>query len=447
MSKETKRQAYSLMTAISMIIGIVIGSGIYFKADDILSFAGGNLFLALLSMVIASSSIIFGALSLSELAQRTSDSGGVANYIEKFISPSLGSAYGFFLAYVYYPSVSAIVAWVAALYSSQVIGIDLSLEGQIVLAIVYLTLLAFLNLYSRQLAGLFQSLSTTIKVIPLILVAAIGLFWSGSTPDIPANYEVVPVTNVGWGWLSALVPLAFAYDGWTAVTSIAPEIKNPKKNLPRALVTGPVLILILYLLYIYGLSHVLGESYVMSVGNDAAQHFISMIFNPGITRLFMLIIVISVLGVSNGFMLSGMRLPQAYAERGWFGGKKVATIDERYQLSVASSFLVYGTTLVWLLVHYVLTKTSFLPNSDISEIAIVFNSLVLVILYLTVLKLYRQGVITSRLTGLVSPILAILGVAMLLIGSLLTSFWQVLAFMLLCLLSCLIGFALFKKNN
>ena len=146
MSNKTKRQAYSLMTAISMIIGIVIGSGIYFKADDILMFAGGNLFLALLSLIIASSSIVFGALALSELAQRTSDSGGIANYIEKFISPALGASYGFFLAYVYYPSVAAIVSWVAALYTTQVLGMTFSLEAQILLALVYLVALCLLNL-------------------------------------------------------------------------------------------------------------------------------------------------------------------------------------------------------------------------------------------------------------------------------------------------------------
>lgn len=447
MTTNQQRQAYSLMTAISMIVGVVIGSGIYFKADDILTFAGGNQGLALLSLAVASSSIVFGAISLSELAQRTTEGGGVASYLAKFVGPNLASAVGFFQAYVYYPSVTAIVAWVAALYTAQIFGQEYGLELQIAVAFLYLTLLSALNVFSRQLAGFFQSLSTAIKVVPLIIVAVIGIFWSGQAPELPASYELVPVTDVGMGWLSALVPLAFAYDGWTTVTSIAPEVRNAKKNLPRALTLAPMIILVLYMLYIYGLSAVLGESYVMSVGNDAAKHFLSMMFSDGVVSLFLVVIVISVLGVSNGFLLAGMRLPQAYAERGWFGGQTIATISPKYQLSLPSSLLAYGASVFWLLLHYVFTKTSFLPNSDVSEVAIVFNNLVLAVLYVVVLKLYRQGVIKNRLTGLVSPILALLGAVMLLVGSLLTSFWQVLAFILVCFLSCLMGYALYRKNK
>lgn len=448
MSASNKRQTYGLMTAVSMIVGVVIGSGIYFKADDILLFSGGNLWLALLSLVVASSGIVFGALSLSELAQRTTASGGIANYMEKFVHPALGAALGFFQAFVYLPSLAAVVCWVAAIYTGQVFGIELSLEVQIILAFAYLTGLVFMNIFSRQLAGFFQTLSTWIKVIPLIIVAGAGLFWSkGQQPTLPSGYELIPVRDVGWGWLAALVPLAFAYDGWMVVASIAPELKNSAKNLPRALFIGPSIILGLYMLYIYGLTAVLGESYVMSVGNGAVQEFLSLLVSDEVVTVFLMIIVLSVLGVANGILLGCMRLPQALAERGWLKSQQLATIHPTYQLSVASSFLVYGLTVFWLMLHYVLTETNALPGSDISEVAVVFNSTSFIILYVTILKLYKQGVISNRLTGLVAPLLAILGTVMLLVGSLLTNFWLMSAFMLVCLLSCGIGYALYRQGR
>lgn len=447
MKQKDQRQAYSLMTTVSMIVGIVIGSGIYFKADDILNFAGGNLGLALLSLLIASVGIVFGALSLSELARRTTESGGLANYMEKFVHPALGAAFGFFQSFVYLPSLTAVICWVTAIYTSQALGVEWSLEQQILCAFAYLTLLLLINFFSRQLGGFFQNLSTWVKVLPLLLVAGVGLFWSGQAPTLPASYEVIPVRDVGWGWMTALVPLAFAYDGWHIVASIAAEVKHPEKNLPRALVIGPAIILGLYMLYIYGLASVLGSSYVMSVGNDAVKHFLELLFDSRMTNLFLILIVISVLGVSNGILLGNMRIPQAMAEKGWLRSKRLAAIHPTYQLSIASSLLVCAVTIAYLVLHYIVMKTNFLPNSDISEISIVFNSAALLVLYGAILKMYRKGEITNRLTGLVAPICAMIGGSLVVIGSLMNNFWQVLLFMSICLLASCIGYILYRKST
>lgn len=447
MTENQQRQTYNLFTAISMIVGVVIGSGIYFKADDILTFAGGNIGLALVSLVVASSSIVFGGLTLSELARRTTTSGGIANYMATFVKPAVGASFGFFQSFVYLPSLLAVVCWVAGIYTGQVLGIDFSLEVQIGLGFFYLTLLALANIFSRQLGGWFQSLSTAVKVIPLIMIALIGLFWTGQAPSLPAEYTPVPVRDVGWGWLSALVPLAFAYDGWTVVASIAAEVKKPEKNVPRALFIAPSIILVLYMLYIYGMAAVLGESFVMSVGNDAAKHFLTLVLNDRLVPIFMIIIVISVLGVANGIFLGCMRLPQAFAERRWLPSQRLATIHPKYQVSLSSGFLIYGLTAAWLGLHYLITKNGLLPNSDVSEISIVFNAASLSILYVTVIKMYRQGKVTNRLTGLIAPVLALLGTAMLLVGSFLNNFWLVSVFMLICILSCGLGYAFYRKGQ
>lgn len=447
MKENQQRQAYTLLTTISMIVGIVIGSGIYFKADDILGFAGGNLSLALLSLVIASSGIVFGGLSLSELARRTTDSGGLANYMEKFVHPAFGATLGFFQSFVYLPSLTAVVSWVGAIYTGQVLGAEWSLEMQIFMAFVYLTVLALLNIFSRQLGGLFQTVSTGVKVLPLLFVAGIGLFWSGASPSLPTAYELVPVRDVGWGWLSALVPLAFAYDGWHIVATIASEVKNPKKNLPRALLLGPLIILVLYMLYIYALSTVLGSSYVLSVGNDAIQHFLTEVVGPRAVTLFLVIIVISVLGVANGILLGNMRMPQALAEKGWLKSAALERLHPRYQLSMASSLLIYGVTVFYLLLHYLSLKYQWLESSDISEISVVFNSLSLLFLYGAILKRYRSGEISNRLTGFIAPILAMAGGILVFVGSLMNNFWQVLIFMGICSIVSLVGYLLYRRNQ
>ncbi|HGC9356004.1 TPA: amino acid permease, partial [Streptococcus agalactiae] len=151
------KQTYGLMTTIAMIVGVVIGSGIYFKVDDILKFTGGDVFLGMVILVLGSFSIVFGSLSISELAIRTSESGGIFSYYEKYVSPALAATLGLFASFLYLPTLTAIVSWVAAFYT---LGESSSLESQIILAAVYILALSLMNIFAKRIAGGFQSLTT-----------------------------------------------------------------------------------------------------------------------------------------------------------------------------------------------------------------------------------------------------------------------------------------------
>lgn len=442
--KNQDRKAYGLSTAIALIVGVVIGSGIYFKVDDILTFAGGSVALGMLIIALGSFSIVFGALSLSELATRNDGDGGIFSYYATYLHPGLAASLGLFAAYVYLPALNAVVVWVAARFT---LGANSTLENQILLSVLYFVLLAAMNIYSRVLAGRFQSLSTILKIIPLLAIALVGLFWGKAVPEIPQGMTAIEPRNVGWGWLSGLMPLYFAYDGWTVVASIAPELKDPRKNLSKAFIVGPLVILSLYLIFFYGLSKILGPTYIMTTGNDAVIHATEMIYGKSISNLLLIIIIIAVLGVANGLTLSNMRLPQAFAARGWIKNQAFAEVDRRYQMSVPASYSTAIMTILWLGVHYLATKFNLLPGSDISEVAIVFNNMSFILLYMAVLGLYRKGEITNKLTGLFSPIFATLSIIVLFIGSLLTNFVMAASFMIFCLLFCIASYAFYRKFN
>ncbi|MGT2757270.1 APC family permease [Streptococcus ovuberis] len=446
MEKITK-QAYNLWTAIALIVGVVIGSGIYFKADDILTFTGGHVGLGILVLVLGSLSVTFGSLSLSELAQRNSGSGGLSSYFEAYVNPGLAAALGFFTAYLYFPTVIAVVAWVAGIYTFLFLGIDASLGGQILLGAAYVIVFGSLNIYSRHLGGYFQTLSTMIKVIPLILIGFLGLFHQTPTPEIPATVTIVEPHAVGIGWMAGLVPLAFAFEGWTAVANIAPEIKNPKKNLARAFIIGPMSILGIYLLFFYGMNNLLGPSFIMSTGDKAITFAGVQLFGAGIGKLLLLVVLLSVLGVVNGLILATMRLPQAFAERGWIPSPAMAKLNLKYQLSIPAAVSVIIVTLAYLFIHYLVQKFNLLPGSDISEITLVFNNVTLNLLHLAVLRHYLKGKITNKLTGLLAPVLAMAGSLMILIGSLTHHFVRVACFQLFCLLFCAWGYWLYRKTK
>ena len=96
-----KQAPYNFFTAVALIVGIVVGSGIFFKSDNILIATNGNILLGILIFILAATSIVFGCLSIAELAARTNQPGGVLSYAKEFIHPSMGTGFGWFQTFIY----------------------------------------------------------------------------------------------------------------------------------------------------------------------------------------------------------------------------------------------------------------------------------------------------------------------------------------------------------
>jgi APA family basic amino acid/polyamine antiporter len=437
---ENKKAHYGLATATTMIIGIVIGSGIFFKSDDVLSFTGGNVPLGVLVLCIGAFSIIFGSLTLTELSMRTKNSGGIVGYYEEFISKRISSGFGWFQTFVYYPSLNAVVSWVSVIYICSLFNISISLEGQILMAFVILVVIYAMNILSLKVGGYFQNLSTIIKLIPLLSIAIVGIFWTGKVPTVPSGVEVKVVNDVGIGWLSALAPIAFSYDGWIIATSITGEVKNPKKNMTLALIIAPLVILGVYLLYFIGITKILGPEYILSTGNSAVNKVGELFLGSGGSTLLLVFIIISVLGVVNGITLGSLRMPQALASKGMIpNSSKVAIINSKIGLSTRSCVVSFITTTVWLVLHYITQKSNVLRGGDISEIAIVFSYVCYIILYIKVLSMKKKNIVKSKFKGIVCPIFGCIGSLVILFGSLVSNPFYGIMFMLFCLLIGFLG--------
>lgn len=170
-----KNEKYNLLTAISMIVGICIGSGIFFKADDVLRDTGGNVGLGIFIFIIGALGIIFGSLSLSELTIISSIDGGLTGYFEEFVSPRIASGFAWFQTFMYLPAINVVVSWVASIYTMQILNIPFNLELATLIGATYLILLFVLNFISVKFGGVFQSLSTIIKLVPLLLIFVLAL--------------------------------------------------------------------------------------------------------------------------------------------------------------------------------------------------------------------------------------------------------------------------------
>lgn len=410
-----KKNEYGLFTAIAMIVGVVIGSGIFFKSDNILVATGGSISLGVLVFCLAAIAIIFGSLTISELASRTSQAGGVISYAEDSYNKSVACAFGWFQTFLYFPTLIAVVSWVAGIYICMLFGLESTLNVQILIGLAIIIVLFITNTLSAKLGGYFQNASTIIKLIPLIFIAVVGLIFG----DVSKVSFADVTTMQSAGWITAIAPIAFSFDGWIVATSIGHEIKDSKRNLPKALIIAPIFILVVYIVYFVGVSTYLGPDAVMSLGDGHVDLIANKILGPLGAKIILIFVIISIIGTINGLILGLIRLPYSLAIREMFpNSKKISKLDQRINMPLNSAFVGFALCIFWTVVHYLTTKLGLLSNSDISEISITVSYVMYILLYVKVFKLGREGEVKGLWRGIINPILATSGSLIILVGSL-----------------------------
>ena len=431
-----KKNEYGMFTAIAMIVGIVIGSGIFFKSDNILVATGGSIALGVLVFCIAATAIIFGSLTISQLASRSSQSGGLIAYAEENYNKSLACAFGWFQTFLYFPTSIAVVSWVSGMYICMLFGVEGTLEIQMLIGFVIMLFVFTINSLSAKLGGIFQNAATIIKLIPLVLIAIAGLIFG----DVSSISLSDMSSMQSFGWIAAISPVAFSFDGWVVATSIGHEIKDSKRNLPKALIIAPIFILAIYIVYFVGISIYIGPETIMALGDAHVDLAANNLLGPWGAKIILVFIIISMMGTINGLTLGMIRLPHSLAKRNMFPNSEfVSKVNEKVLMPVNSALVAFLICLVWFVIHYITTKFGLLPNSDISEISITMSYALYMILYFKVLQLGRKGEITGLWTSKINPILAIIGSLIILFGGISNKlFWIYAGFCLLVLISAVL---------
>ena len=428
-----KKTEYGSFTTIGMIVGIVIGSGIFFRSDNILIATGGSISLGILVFCLAAISIIFGSLTISELATRSTKTGGIIAYAEDTCNNYIACAFGWFHTFLYYPTLICVVSWVIGIYSSLLFGIEATLITQVLIGFVIMCILFICNILSAKLGGYFQNLATVIKLLPLFIIGIAGIVAGDPTHITPSQAPVVESA----GWIAAITPIAFAFDGWIIATSLGHEIKDAKKNLKIALIFAPLFILVIYLLYFVGISMYVGPETVMSMGDAHVDAAALKLLGPLGSKVILTFVIISVMGTVNGLIMGLLRLPYSLSLRGMFPrSEQISKTREGLSFSLSGALVAFILCVFWMFIHYFTQKYNILQNSDVSEIAITINYVLYIILYLKVFQMGQKGEIQGFWRGKMNPILAICGSLMILIGSMGNSnFWIYAAFCALLLVA------------
>ena len=322
------QKKYGLVTAICMVVGIVIGSGVFFKAQDILNKTEGNMKLGILAWVIGGAIMLCCITAFSVLATQYEKVNGLVDYGEATVGSKYGYALAWFSTFIYYPSMTGVLAWVSARYTMVFItsafpNVQLIIPADqggcvvgpecMIMALLLLCGAYAMNALSPKLAGHFQVSTTVIKMIPLILMSVVGIIVGLTSEGGLLIENMAYEGGSGSGaLLPAVVATSFAFEGWIIATSINAEIKDAKKNLPIALLVGGIIIVVTYIAYYVGVA---GGATVETLMSDGATTAFTNIFGTKLGLVLNLFIAISCMGTLNGLMVASTRAMYAMAAR------------------------------------------------------------------------------------------------------------------------------------
>lgn len=444
-NKLTKK--FGLFTAIAMVVGIVIGSGVFFKAQSILVLTEGNLTIGIFAWIIGGIIMIVCAYTFAIMATKYEKVNGLVDYAEATVGKKYGYYVGWFMATIYYPTLTGVLAWVSARFFCELFGWSPVGAETLAVAGMFLVLSYGLNSLSPKLAGKFQVSSTVIKLIPLVLMAVVGIIAGLINGTTLSNFQsALPSSGVGKALFGSVVATAFAYEGWIIATSINAELKDAKKNLPRALVGGTLLVMAVYIFYFIGVAGAATVSDLQNIGARVA--FINLFSSVGGTVL-MVFVVISCLGTLNGLMLGCTRgLYSLAARRQGPNPEALSQVDNVTNMPTNSAIVGLLLSSVWLVYFFGanLVPTPWFGNFsfDSSELPIVTIYAAYIPIFFLMMKKEKD---LSTFKRYVAPIAAIVCCAFMVFAAVYAHEMTIVFYLILFAVIMFVGFLFSRRNQ
>lgn len=410
---------YGLLTAISMVVGIVIGSGVFFKAEVVLARTGGNMPLGILAWLIVGAVMIVCSNVFGLIASRYEHASGLVDYANELLGKRYAYNLGWFMATIYIPAITAVLCWVCARYTSSLFGWDITGGSCMTIAACYLCLFYALNILSPKLAGKFQVSVTFIKLIPIFAMAIVGTFVGMRNGNFANEFmNVSSSLSLGEGLMGGVISVAFACDGWILATSISGELKNAQKNLPLALMIGSAMVVATYILYYIGICMAVGSSQLLGSGEEGVRMAFSSLFGPTAGTLVFVLIVISCMGTFNGLVFANSRTMYSLAckDEGPLP-EMFKQVDSYTNMPTNSSVIGLAIAGVWLLYFY----GANLGGGWFGNFSFDSSELPIITSYALYIPLFIRFMTISKDLGPVKrylmPVLAILGCGLMIYAS------------------------------
>lgn len=337
-----------LYAATCITVGNIIGSGI-FRSPHTVGQHLDSLPLVLLAWVIGGALSLCGSLVLAELAVAHPKTGGLYVFIREGFGDAFGFVFGWANLWVIKPTVIASITSVFALYFCE--AVRLPDAAQLPIGIAAILLLTFVNWLGVKEGARTQTIFTTLKVVGILalVVCAFALPHSGPGAGAAAAAPEAPggaPPSLFIAIVLAMIPILFAYDGWTDSTYVAGEIKEPRRNLPIAILGGTVLVVVVYVLTNLAYYAVLSPKEIAAIEPVGSETIGRILGDWGRSALAVLVAV-STFGTTNGAIMTGPRVTQAMAADGLLF-KPLAALDPRRATPARALWLQAALSCIWL---------------------------------------------------------------------------------------------------
>jgi APA family basic amino acid/polyamine antiporter len=296
-----------LIPSMALVVGMVIGSGIFMKPGKVIAAAGGSS-MGLVAWVLGGIITLAAGLTVAELGAQIPKTGGLYTYLDEVYGKFWGYLFGWVQTIIYGPATVGALGLYFADLLMPFFNLNSSLKMPIAIGVV--VFLSVVNSLGSKYGGFIQAAATVGKLIPIALIAIFGILkGNGNILGMPSG--VGHAAGMG----AAILATLWAYDGWIGVGFVAGEMKNPAKQLPRAIILGLGIVIAAYITVNLGILHVLPAAKVVSLGGLAAGTAAGILFGSIGGKLLSIGILVSIFGTLNGYVLTCPRVPYAMAIR------------------------------------------------------------------------------------------------------------------------------------
>ncbi|AGK53710.1 APC family permease [Bacillus sp. 1NLA3E] len=332
-NNNTLKKSIGLIEATLLVVGIVIGSGIFYKPTAVMNALPGP-GMSLLVWVIGGVLTLAGALTMAEIGSAIPKTGGLYAYLKELFGDRWAFLFGWVQVLVYYPGLSAALAVILATQTTSFIS--MTAMQQKLLAAFYMIFIMFINILSTKFATKFSSVFTIGKLLPIIAIIIAGIIMGEQHTFSPFLPEASANINMGSGFSAALLGVLFGYEGWIAVSNLSGELKNPRKDYPKAIFFGIMIITIAYIGVNIGIYNTMSMEGIMNSEKIASDTAVVLFGSIG-EKIIAAGILVSIIGCLSGFLMSSGRIPYAMAEENMIPFKNFfGKVDKRSNTPINS---------------------------------------------------------------------------------------------------------------